>query len=243
MNAQAQAQNQAQNNADQGTEGYFDLHVNMVGYLSRVRWVQPSKRQGTRKSDPFLSCCIAALHGSKGSANYTFFDLRVSGEEAIDLVTELERAVNENRKVLVSAKVGDIYPHIYERDVKDENGRKTGDRETAALIKGRLILLNSVKIDGELFYKRSTEVRDDQVSAQSAPDSEAFSNDGPDSSFGNEAGDNAGQDDAPQEQRQEQHVEQRQNRPAPAEATENAFRRSSTGSRQGGYRTSSYARA
>jgi len=229
--------------------GFFDLHVSMVGYMSRIRWVNPkNKRQGGRKSEPFLACVISALHGDKNEPNYTYFDLRVSGDEAINLVSELEAASDEGRKITVSAKVGDIYPHIYERDAKDENGRKTGDREMAALIKGRLLLLNSVKIDGEVWYTRPTDKQDAPAAEASEAEAEgqpAGGGDVGDSSFGGEhAEDGHGQDDAPQERRQGQGNQQAR-RTAPSQGGNGGGfnRRPQGNSRQGGYRASGYASA
>jgi len=70
--------------------------------------------------------------------------------------------VDQNRKVVISFKVGDIYPHMYERDVKVD-GRKTGEKEMACLIKGRLLLINTITIDGERVYSRQAE---DEASPQ-----------------------------------------------------------------------------
>ena len=137
----------------QGAE-YFNLHVSGIGYLNRIRWVDT--RRGGRRADPFLSCSINALHGSSEDPNRTYFDLKVSGEDAIALVESLKPEVDAGKKVLVSFKLGDIYPHMYERKVRDQQGRDTGQFENAALIKGRLILINTAKVDGELVYRRET---------------------------------------------------------------------------------------
>lgn len=225
--------------------GFFDLHVSMVGYMSRIRWVNPSnKRQGGRKSEPFLACVISALHGDKSEPNYTYFDLRVSGDEAINLVSELEEACNEGRKITVSAKVGDIYPHIYERDAKDENGRKTGDREMATLIKGRLLLLNTVKIDDEVWYTRP-----DKQDAPSADASMAGADDTPaggdevgDSSFGDEHAEGNSQGEAPQERHQGEGNQQARRASSSQGEHGGGFNRRPQGnSRQGGYRASGHA--
>jgi hypothetical protein len=134
---------------------YFNLHVAGIGYLNRVRWVTPTNTGG-RRSDPFLACSISALRGSSDAPAYTHFDLRVSGEEAIEIVDGLKQDVDEKRKVIVSFRVGDIYAHAYERDVR-ENGKPTGQQEKAVLIKGRLLRINTVKVDGELVYTRPQE--------------------------------------------------------------------------------------
>lgn len=132
---------------------FFNLHANGIGYLNRVRWVTPAGRG--RKAEPFLACAISALRGATDSPDYTYFDLRVSSAEAIDLIDSLQKEVDERRKVLISFRIADLYAHSYERDVRGEGGRPTGQKEHAGLIKGRLILINSVKVDGQLVYQRA----------------------------------------------------------------------------------------
>ena len=133
---------------------HFNLHVNGVGYLNRVRWVEPRRNAG-RRAEPFLACSVSALRGNAEQPDYTYFDLRVSGREAIEMVDRLGEDVAAQRKVFISFRVGDIYPHVYERDVKDrQTGRKTGEKELASLIKGRLLLINSITIDGENVFRR-----------------------------------------------------------------------------------------
>ncbi|MVT36614.1 DUF3577 domain-containing protein [Acidovorax citrulli] len=135
---------------------FFNLHTSGIGYLNRIRWVE-TKGRG-RKAESFLACSISALRGSSDAADYTYFDLRVSGEEAIGLIDGLQQEVHDRCKVLVSFKIGDIYPHLYERDVRDQqSGRPTGHKEMATLIKGRLILINSISVDGEKVYSRPSD--------------------------------------------------------------------------------------
>lgn len=133
---------------------YFNLHASGCGYLSRVRWVDPGKRRGGRTGETFLACAINAMRGDVGSPCYTYFDLRVSGEEAAELVEQLKAPVDENRKVFVAFKLSDFYAHPYEREARDNNGKKTGQKEISALIKGRLLLITHVKVDGEIVYQR-----------------------------------------------------------------------------------------
>ena len=140
---------------------YFNLHASGCGYLSRVRWVDPGKRRGGRTGEQFLACAINALRGDVGSPCYTYFDLRVSGEEAAELVEQLKPSVDEDRKVFVAFKLGDFYAHSYERDVRDNRGQKTGEKEISALIKGRLLLITHVKVDGEVVYQREDATPDD----------------------------------------------------------------------------------
>lgn len=131
---------------------FFNLHTVGIGYLNRVRRV-PVKGRG-RKADEFLACSIAAMRGLADDLSYTYFDCRVSGAEAQEIVEKLMADVEQNRKVVIGFCIGDAYPHLYERDKKDQDGRKTGEKEWAALIKGRLLRIDFVTIDGERVYTR-----------------------------------------------------------------------------------------
>lgn len=143
------------------TTNHFNLHVSGVGYLNRVRWVET--RSAGRRAQPFLACSIAALRGDADKPDYTYFDLKVTGQDAIEMVDRLGVDVENGRKVFISFRVGDIYAHCYERDVKDQQGRRTGQREAAALIKGRLLLINSITIDGENVFRRTDDAPADQA--------------------------------------------------------------------------------
>lgn len=158
MNARTNSSSTARSNE------YFNLHVSGLGYLSRVRWVET--KGGGRKSQPFLACTIGALRGSADDVQYTYFDVRVSGQEAIDLVDKLGHDVDENRKVIIAFKASDIYVNVYERELKDQSGRKTGHVEAAANIKGRLLQINMAKVDGVEVYRRAASSEDGQDDGQ-----------------------------------------------------------------------------
>lgn len=67
--------------------------------------------------------------GNADEPDYTYFDLRVSGSEAIEMVEKLMGDVEAKRKVVVSFRVGDIYTHVYMRNLRNEKGRATGEQE------------------------------------------------------------------------------------------------------------------
>lgn len=143
---------------------HFDLHTKGCGYLGRVRWVKP--RGGGRRAEPFLACAINAVHGSVTEPAYTYFDLRVVGVECAELVERFKQDVQNDRKVFVSFRVGDIYPHLYYADVKDSETGAPG-KEPRVIIKGRLLLLTHVKVDGQTVYERP-KTTDVQPAAESA---------------------------------------------------------------------------
>ena len=156
---------------------FFNLHTSGLGYLSRIRWVTPSGRG--RKSESFLACAISALRGSSDQPDYTYFDLRVSGEETISLIEGMQEAVNEGRKVCVTFRIADTYAHPYERDVRDPNTRRpTGKKEWTALIKGRLILIYSISVDGEQVYKRQADAGQASGAPQQEPLQDAWHDEG-----------------------------------------------------------------
>lgn len=212
-------------NASSSTQtNHFNLHVSGIGYLNRVRWVQPKQRG--RSAQPFLACSVSALRGNSEAPDYTYFDLRVSGQEAAELVEKCIEDVDQNCKVVISFKVGDIYPHQYERDVKVD-GRKTGEKEVACLIKGRLLLINTITVDGVRVYER-------QAEAQAEPGTDNQTDDIPpqgSDEAGQEGGEPSQEDPAPARAEQARPV-QRTQAPAPANASRPSFSRPRMGARE-----------
>jgi hypothetical protein len=202
---------------------HFNLHVSGIGYLNRVRWVQPKQRG--RSAQPFLACSVSALRGNSEAPDYTYFDLRVSGQEAAQLVENCIEDVDQNRKVVISFKVGDIYPHLYERDAKVD-GRKTGEKEMACLIKGRLLLINTITVDGTRVFER-------QAEAQAEPGTDDLADDIPpqgSDDVGQESGEQSQEEPAPARAEQARPV-QRTQAPAPANASRPSFSRPLLGAR------------
>jgi hypothetical protein len=121
---------------------YFDLYTTGIGYLSRVREVTNTK------GNPFLSITIAALRGNADDAQYTHFDCVVSGQQAKDLVRELQPAVDKEQKVLVGFLLNDLYgqPFVF------QNGDKAGD--AGVNLKARLLRIDWAKVDGVSVYTR-----------------------------------------------------------------------------------------
>jgi len=88
-------------------KSYFDLHITGIGYLDRIREVNP------KKGDPFLACNIAALNGPSDDPEYRRFDVRVSGSQAQHLIRRCEEAVKAERKVLIGFRLGDLWTDIF----------------------------------------------------------------------------------------------------------------------------------
>ncbi len=154
--------NQTQAATNASSSEYFDLHVRGCGYLNRIREVRP------QRGDPFLACSVSALHGRCMDPEYSYFDLKVSGEEAQELVRNLKQAVSADRKVFVAFRAGDIYADPYEADERDQNRQKTGRKVLRATIKGRMLQITHAKVDGEVVFQSD---RDSAVeeNAQAVP--------------------------------------------------------------------------
>jgi len=119
---------------------YYDLHTQGVGYVNRIRAV-PVKR-----GEPFWACTISALHGAENSIEYTNFDCRVSGSEAAKVIKRLDNACQENKKILMGFKIGDLYPETFTY----KSGKKQG--QMGISLKARLLYISWVKVDGNTVY-------------------------------------------------------------------------------------------
>ena len=118
-------------------QSYFNLHVEGVGYLNRVRTVKPKKGQ------EFLACSIAAMRGSSDAVEYTKFDCTVSGADAKKVIRQLESDVNAERAVIIGFRIADIYPETF----TFEKGITVG--QLGVSIKGRLLRVKFAKVNGE----------------------------------------------------------------------------------------------
>lgn len=140
---------------------FFDLHTSGIGYLNRIREVP------IRKGKPILSVTVAALRGSSDDVEYSYIDCNVVGAEAEKLVRRCQQAVDAGKKVLVAFRIGDIRtePFTYEK------GEKKG--QAGASLKGRLLFLNWIKVDGETVYEAKPKDSVDQAPQQDGTASDA----------------------------------------------------------------------
>lgn len=107
-------------------KSYFDIHTSGIGYIQRVREV-PVK--GGRKATPFLACTVAALVGPAQNPTRRYFDVRVSGAEAKQLVQPYIGIDDPQQRPLVRFRLGDLWV--------DPFRRPSGD--PAASMKARLL--------------------------------------------------------------------------------------------------------
>ncbi|MCF5508351.1 MULTISPECIES: STY4534 family ICE replication protein [Pseudomonas] len=152
---------------------FFDLHTTGIGYLNRIREVKPRG-----KGKPFMAVAVAALRGSSDDTEYSYIDCNVVGAEAEKLIRRSQAAVDAGKKVLVSFRIGDIWADSFTYEKGDKQG------QPGASLKGRLLFIGWIKVDGETVYqakpKDSAEpssdqeggAEDDSDSAQQQPDAE-----------------------------------------------------------------------
>ncbi|HKT73473.1 MAG TPA: STY4534 family ICE replication protein, partial [Steroidobacteraceae bacterium] len=88
-------------------KSYFDLHIEGVGYVNRIREVTP------KRGAAFLACEVAALVGPTDAVEYRRFDVRVSGTDAQHLIRRCEQAVKDEKKVLIGFRLGDLWTDIF----------------------------------------------------------------------------------------------------------------------------------
>lgn len=130
---------------------YFNLHTSGIGYINDIRIVKP------KKGNEFVACRIAALVGSSDEPEYRYFDMNVVGAETEKLIRRCQEAVDTKKKVLISFVMADLWVDTFTY-TSDSKYHKKGD--TGTTLKGRLIRIKMLKIDGELKYqepKRDTD--------------------------------------------------------------------------------------
>lgn len=120
---------------------YFDLHLKGVGYINRFREVQPRNK----KSQPFCAVTIGFLRGDADEVEYTYVDTIIRNKEVCEILKQHQDAINDkNSKVLGIVTASDIYAEVYE---SSNDGPKAG-------IKGRLIGMRQLKINGEIVFSK-----------------------------------------------------------------------------------------
>ncbi|ATZ96537.1 MULTISPECIES: STY4534 family ICE replication protein [Dickeya] len=131
---------QASNNAQSGKPEYFNILISGLGYVSNIR--QVNAQSGT-----FLSCVINALSGPADKANYVRFDVTVAGKEASNLISRCQKAVDEDKKVLIGFTLSNLSAEIFTL----KSGDHAGEQRVSQ--KARLIKVDWIKIGQEMVYK------------------------------------------------------------------------------------------
>ncbi|MFG3899486.1 STY4534 family ICE replication protein [Escherichia coli] len=119
---------------------YFNLTLKGLGYLSNIR--QVNHQNGT-----FLSCVVNALSGPTDSPSYVRFDVTVAGKEATSLIARCQKAVDEDRKVLIGFTMNNPSTDIFTLN----RGEHAGEQRVS--LKARLIKVEWIKIGQDMVYK------------------------------------------------------------------------------------------
>lgn len=119
---------------------YFNLTLKGLGYLSNIR--QVNHQNGT-----FLSCVVNALSGPTDSPSYVRFDVTVAGKEATSLIARCQKAVDEDRKVLIGFTMSNPSTDIFTLNWGEHAG------EQRVSLKARLIKVEWIKIGQDMVYK------------------------------------------------------------------------------------------
>lgn len=119
---------------------YFNLTIKGLGYLSHVRRI--NGQNGT-----FLSCVINALSGPTDNPSYVRFDVTVAGKETSNLIHRCQKAVDEDKKVLLGFTLSNPSTDIFVLN----KGEHAGEQRVS--LKARLIKIEWIKVGQEMLYK------------------------------------------------------------------------------------------
>ena len=126
---------------------FFNLHTSGIGYINDIRIVET-------KGGEIVACRIAELVGPSDKAEYRYFDMNAVGDETASLIRRCKDAVDAKKKVLVSFVMADMRVETFTYK-SDSQYHKKGD--TGVSLKGRLIQIKSIKIDGESKYVKQSD--------------------------------------------------------------------------------------
>lgn len=133
-NAQAPSNGQPQDAKPKA----FNLILEGIGYLNRVRWVP------VKKGPSYLCCTINAMMGVENEIEYVAIDCRVVGRQAIAVVEQLTDDVNAKAKVIVGFRASDPMPDFYTFE-----DAKTKEQVERRGFKARLLQITLAKVNGQ----------------------------------------------------------------------------------------------
>lgn len=122
---------------------YFNLTTDGIAYAYRFRQVKPNRDQG-KKFDPSLHVSLCALEGPTDDPNYAWFDTKICGETAQEVLQGFQEEINDKAvRVLIGFRIGgiDVQSFTY------KSGQKAG--QTGYGLKSRLLIVKWVKTKRE----------------------------------------------------------------------------------------------
>lgn len=114
----------------------FNLIIEGVGYLNRIRLVTP------KKGPVYKACTINAMMGMGDAVEYVSIDCRIVGKQADEAVGKLLDAVKAKEKVIVGFRASDPKPDAYDYE-------HNGETKHAEGLKARLLQLTFAKVNGQ----------------------------------------------------------------------------------------------
>jgi hypothetical protein len=118
------------------TNQYFNLTARGFGYLGRIRTVAGGKGKNAYS---YNAVSINAMCGESDAVEYVRFELEPKSAQAKAVVDWLMTQETKDKKVLMAFECGDLSPYHFTYNEKEYDA-----------IKGRLLKISSLKIDGEL---------------------------------------------------------------------------------------------
>jgi hypothetical protein len=152
----------------------FDLIIEGVGYLNRLRTVTP------KKGPAYVACTINAMMGKADAVEYVSIDCIVVGKVAKLAIEQLSEDVKAKKRVIVGFRAGDPKPDFYEYP-----DRETGEPKQGQGLKARLLQLTFAKVDGQ-------KVDIPVVPRNTPPESAVAQGSGDDDGVGSACGDESG---------------------------------------------------
>ncbi|TDR30233.1 DUF3577 domain-containing protein [Hydromonas duriensis] len=131
------------------TAQYFDMTTRVVGYFNRLRVVQ-----GKGKKQPeYLALDFSALNGDADAPEYRRFNLVVKGTKAKELIQQLIQEFGDSKdtKIFGSVEIGDFHADYWIAN------KGTPEEEIKPVLKGRLLKVHTIKVDGQQYYDAKTE--------------------------------------------------------------------------------------
>lgn len=144
-------------NSTQNQAQFINFHAEGIAYVNRFR------ENTTRNGDVFCSVTLGFLHGQIGDGKkpqVTYVDCIIRNKDVCDLMKQHQAAINNgDQKVTAVARISDMFA--------DEPFELKGKMVSA--IKGRLIGLKQMKVDGNVVYSNTNSDQEDGVNEQPQP--------------------------------------------------------------------------
>ena len=119
---------------------YFSFIATGVAYVNRVKQILP---QAEDRFSPYWTVQLAVLVSERDDVQYRYIDCTIPAEEAVKLICLYSAEANDQKsKVLCGFRVANLRAATFTR-----NG------DIVSSLKGRLIKVNWLKVNGRMVFK------------------------------------------------------------------------------------------